>query len=403
MRSRWVRLQAVAVSGSSGEGLMLTVLPLLAVSITTDPGEVSLVKAAGQLPWLFLSLFAGLMIDRVRRTALLAWAYAVQVCAALALAVAGTTHLLSLPLLLIVSFGVTSAQVLGDGTSGALLPEIVRPDRLAAANARLQVIDLGFVRFIVPPVTGFLLALGAGLPAWVACVMAAAALLLARTISSASLPRSKAHPMRDITVGLKFLVGTPLLRAITLVVGIGSFAFSGAEAILVLYATQDLHVGPVGYGLLLACRAVGWVASSFVVHLVVARIGYAWSMRIGQLGMAGFLPLIAVVPQWPALVGALLVLESGTVLLWNVCSQSSRQRLTPSALLGRVLTSHRMLAWGLTPLGSLAGGLVAAHWGLRTVFVLAGALQAVGALIVWSTLSPAVFRAAERTEQSVTT
>ncbi|HEY3466040.1 MAG TPA: MFS transporter, partial [Amycolatopsis sp.] len=48
MSSRWVRLQAVAVSGSSAEGLMLAALPLLAVSITTDPREVSLVNIAGQ-------------------------------------------------------------------------------------------------------------------------------------------------------------------------------------------------------------------------------------------------------------------------------------------------------------------------------------------------------------------
>jgi MFS family permease len=405
MRSRWARLQAVAVSGSTGEGLLLTALPLLAVSITTDPGEVSLVRAVGQLPWLLFSLFAGLMIDRVRRTTLLVWAYAVQVGAALALAVAGATKLLSLPLLLIVGFMVTLAQVLGDGTSGALLPEIVEADRLAAANARLQVIDQGFVRFIIPPVTGFLLAWGTGAPAWVACVMAATALALARTISSGSIAPSKAHPLRDIADGLKYLVGTPLLRAITIVVGIGSFAASAAIAILVLYATQVLHVGPVGYGVLLACMAAGWVASSFVVHRIVAWLGYSWPMRIAQCGAALTMLLIAVVPPLPLVVGAVLVLMSANTLLWNVCSQSSRQLFTPSELLGRVLTSHRALAWGLTPLGSLAGGLVGAHWGLRAVFVMAAVLQGVGALIVWRTLSPAAFTTAEssRSGQSVTT
>lgn len=77
MTSRWVRLQAVAVSGSACEGLLLAALPLLAVSITTDPREVSLVNVFGQAPWLLLSLFAGVLIDRVRRTTVLAWAYAV--------------------------------------------------------------------------------------------------------------------------------------------------------------------------------------------------------------------------------------------------------------------------------------------------------------------------------------
>jgi predicted MFS family arabinose efflux permease len=390
-----MRLQAVAVSGSACEGLLLAALPLLAVSITTDPREVSLVNVAGQSPWLLFSLFAGVVIDRVRRTAVLAWAYAVQVCAALTLAVAGSTRLLSLPLLLVVAFVVTSAQVLGDGASGALVPEIVEPDRLAAANTRLQVIDRGLVQFIIPPVTGLLLALGAGAPAWVACLMAALALALARGIPSASITGSKAHPLRDIADGLKYLVGTPLLRAITITVALGSFAASAGNAMFVLYATQVLHVGAVGYGALLACLAVGWVASSFVVHRIVTRLGYSWSMRVAQSGAALTQLLIAVVPPWPPLVGVMFVLLTATTLVWNVCSQSSRQRFTPSALLGRVLTSHRALAWGLTPFGALAGGLVAAHWNLRGVWVMSAAIQAVGAVVVWLTLSPAAFREAE--------
>jgi predicted MFS family arabinose efflux permease len=395
MTSRWGRLQAVAVSGSTGEGLLLTALPLLAVSITTDPGKVSLVNVVGQSPWLLFSLLAGVMIDRVRRTTLLAWAYAVLVGAALALAVAGSTGLLSLPLLLVVAFAVTSAQVLGDGATGALIPEIVGPERLTAANARLQVIDQGVVRFIIPPVTGFLLAVGAGAPAWVACLMAALALALARGIPSTSMVASTAHPLRDIAVGLKYLVRTPLLRSITITVALGSFAASAGTAMFVLYATQVLHVGAVGYGALLACLAAGWVLSSFVVHRVVARLGYSWSMRIAQCCAALTELLIAVVPPWPPLVGAVLVLMTATVLMWNVCSQSSRQRFTPSALLGRVLTSHRALAWGLTPLGALAGGLVAAHWSLRTVWVMGAVIHAVASVIVWRTLTPAAFREAE--------
>lgn len=395
MANRWVRLQAVAVSGSSAEGLMLAALPLLAVSVTTDPREISLVNVAGQAPWLLLSLFAGVLIDRVRRTAVLAWAYAVQVGAAVVLAVAAGAGVLSLPVLLVVAFVVTTAQVLGDGASGALVPELVEPDRLAHANARLTVIDRGVVQFVVPPLTGFLIGVDAGAPAGLAAGCALAALLLARRIPSRSRTIARTHPLRDLSGGLRHLVKTPLLRSITFNVALGSFAASAGNSMFVLYATQVLHVGPVGYGLLLACLAIGWVASSFVVQKVVDRLGYAWSMRFAQsFGVVAQL-LIAVVPPWPPLVGVVLVSLTSTVLVWNVCSQSSRQRFTPAALLGRVLTSHRALAWGLTPLGALAGGFVAAHWGLRAVWVVAAAIQAVSAVYVWRSLSPAAFRRTE--------
>jgi transmembrane secretion effector len=395
MGTGWARLQAVAISGSTGEGLLLTALPLVAVTITTDPRQVALVNVVGQLPWLLFSLAAGVLIDRFRRTSVLASAFAVQAVAAAVLGVAASTGWLSLPLLVVVSFVVVSSQVLGDGASGALVPDVVGPDRLAAANARMILIDRGVVQFVVPPVTGFLLAFAVGLPAWLACVTALLALWLTRGIDVPHVPSPPGHPLRAAKVGLAFLVGSPLLRNITVAVALGSFAASAGNAMFVLYATQVLHVGPVGYGVLAACLAVGWIGASFVVHRVVARLGYAWSMRLAAIaGIVGNL-LLAVVPPWFWLVGVSLVFLSSTTLVWNVCSQSSRQRFTPTALLGRVLTSHRALAWGLTPLGALAGGFIAAEWGLRAVWWMATAVQLLGVLIMWRTVSPKGFAVEE--------
>lgn len=395
MSRGWVRLQAVAVSGSVAEGLMLAVLPWIAATITSDPRQLSLVNVVGQAPWLLFSLFAGVLIDRVRRSAVLASAYAVQACAALALAVAGVADAVSLPLLLVVAFVVTSAQVLGDGASGALVPEVVEPARLATANTRLMVIDRGVVQFLVPPAAGFLVAFGLGTPAWVGFAAAVVALVLVRGLRSAPATPSAKHPLRDIGDGLRFLVGTRLLLSITVAVALGSFAASATMAMFVLYAKELLGLGSVGYGVMLAAMAAGWVVSSFVVGRAVDRLGYAWCMRLAQVGMVVGLVLIAVLPPWAWAIGVVMFAESAIVMVWNVCSQSSRQRFTPPALLGRVLTGHRALAWGLTPLGALAGGFVAAGFGLRAVWVM-GALVQLGALVVsWRDLSPRAFREAE--------
>ncbi|MDQ2587745.1 MFS transporter [Saccharothrix yanglingensis] len=395
MSRGWRRLQAAAVSGSVAEGLMLTALPLVAVTITTDPREVSLVNVVGQSPWLLLSLFAGVLIDRVRRSSVLVAAYAVQACAALVLAVAGASGWLSLPLLLVVAFVVTSAQVLGDGASGALVPEVVPGHRLAAANTRLMLIDRGVVQFVVPPAAGVLVGVALGAPAWVAVVAAVVAAVVVRGLRSTPATPSEHHPVRDIAEGLRYLVRTRLLLSITVAVALGSFASSAAMSMFVLYAYEVLHVGAVGYGVLLTCMAVGWVASSFVVSRVVDRLGYAWSMRLAQVGMVVTMALIAVLPPWAWAIGVVVFAESAIVMVWNVCSQSSRQRFTPPGLLGRVLTSHRALAWGLTPLGALTGGLVAAGLGQRAVW-LVGAVVQVGALVTaWIGLSPRAFREAE--------
>jgi len=374
---------------------MLAAVPLLTVTITTDPRSVSLVSVAGQLPWLLFSLFAGLLIDRVRRSTILVCAYAIQVAAAAVLAAAGSTGWLSLPLLMTVAFLVTSSQVLGDGVSGTIVPHIVPQQRLAAANTRLQVIDRGVVQFVVPPLTGALIGVGAGVPGWAACVAAACAVALARGIPSAQTSAAKESPWRGIADGLRYLIATPVLRAITITVALGSFAGSAGTAMLVLYSRQLLHLGPVGYGGLLACLAFGWVAASFVVQRVVTRLGYAWSMRIAQSTVALTQLVMTIGPPWPPLIGGVLIVLTAMTLLWGVCSQSARQTLTPSSLLGRVLTSHRALGWGVMPIGALAGGFVASHWSLRGVWVMITAFQAAGAVIVWLSLSPAAFAAAQ--------
>ncbi len=388
-------MQVVAVSGSAGEGLLLTALPLMAVTITTDPRQVALVNVVGQLPWLLFSLVAGVLIDRFPRTAVLGAAFVVQAVAAATLGVAAAVGWLSLPLLLVVSFVVVTSQVLGDGASGALVPDVVGPEGLAAANARMIVIERGVVQFLVPPLSGFLLAVALGLSAWIACGTAVVALWLARGISARHEPSPPGNPLRDVKVGLAFLVGSPLLRNITLAVALGSFASSAGVSMFVLYATQELHVGSFGYGVLLACLAVGWIGGSFVVHKVVDWLGYAWSMRFAAIAGVVSQLLIAVLPPVFALVAVSLGLLSSTTLLWNVCSQSSRQRFTPKPLLGRVLTSHRALAWGLTPLGALTGGFVAAQWGLRWVWVMAAAVQLLSVVLMWRTVSPKGFAVEE--------
>ncbi|GAA1199741.1 MFS transporter [Prauserella alba] len=416
----WAKLQGIVVAGSAGEGLMLATMPLLAVTVTTDPQAVSLVSVVGQSPWLLLSLLAGLLVDRVRRTSVLMYAYAVQVAAAAALAIVATSDALTLPLLMCVAFAITSAQVLSDGASGALLPTIMARDDLPAANARLQVIDRGLVQFVVPPSAGAVLAIGLGAPAWAACAMALLALLLSARLRTAVEPKAavessaaaergpaaarepgaRGNPLRDIVEGLRYLVAAPLLRSVTITVALGSFASSGVTTMLVLYATEELGVGRFGYGALLGCFAVGWVVTSLFVDRLVARFGYAWAMRCAQTTAAVTPVLIAVAPPWPMFVGAVLVAQSSAVLVWNVCSQSTRQRFTPNRLLGRVLTSHKALAWGLTPLGALMGGFVAAQWNLRGVWWIAAIIHAVGAVTVWRTMTPAAFRQTEHDHES---
>ena len=73
----------------------------------------------------------------------------------------------------------------------------------------------------------------------------------------------------EIAEGLRFLFRHRLLRAAVLLVSASNLAFMAGEAVLVLFAAEELGLGSRGYGLLLAAVAVGGLPGS----LLAARVG----------------------------------------------------------------------------------------------------------------------------------
>ena len=159
---------------------------------------------------------------------------------------------------------------------------------------------------------------------------------------------------------------------VAVLLGVYNFANQMGQAILVLLATQTLHVGSRGYGFLLAATAVGSVIGGLVCPVLARRLGswLRWSSG------ARSTPPSSSASGWPpdAAVAAVLLAGQGFgVTLWNVVTVSLRQQIVPSDLLGRVNSVYRMLGWGLMPVGALAGGFIAHAAGLRAPYVVAGA------------------------------
>ena len=92
---------------------------------------------------------------------------------------------------------------------------------------------------------------------------------------------------------------------------------------------------------------------------------------------AGFLmPLAGTVITPMVAVASYMLVESFSVVLYNVTQVSFRQRLCPRPLLGRMNASIRFLVWGVMPIGSLVGGLLGQSLGVREVWWI-GAVGAV--------------------------
>jgi len=373
--SHYWRLWWANAISSTGDGAFVAALPLLAVTISRDPRLVAVVTAAGFIPWMVLSLPAGALVDRYDRAALMWRAQAVQAVVVAAVAVLVVFRIANIAVLGLAGLLLGSAEVVFSNAAQAVLPALVPPELLARANGSQQVSLTVGETFFGPPAGSLLFAAAAALPFGLdAASFAGSAALLARlprTSTDTGQPRPAIGA--QIAEGLRWLYRHRLLRVVAVLLGVFNFGNQMGQAVLVLLATQTLHVGTRGYGLLLAVTAVGSVAGGLVSPAVTRWLGMLPSLIIAGAVDAAVFAGLGLAPD--AAVAALMLAGQGfTVTMWNVVTVSLRQQIVPAGLLGRVNSVYRMLGWGLMPLGALAGGFVAHAAGLRAPYLGAGLL-----------------------------
>jgi MFS family permease len=374
----WRLWWANAIS-STGDGAFVAALPLLAVTISRDPRLVAVVTAASYLPWMVLSLPAGALVDRYDRATLMWRAQTVQAAVVAAVAIGVVFRVANIAVLGLAGLLLGSAEVIFSNAAQAVLPTLVPPELLPKANGSQQVSLTVGETFLGPPVGSLLFAAAATLPfALDAASFAGSAALLARlprTELSGTVTSGNRRPKirTQVAEGLRWLYRHRLLRVVAVLLGVFNFANQMGQAVLVLLATQTLHVGTRGYGLLLAVTAVGSVAGGLVSPALTRRLGMLPTLIVSGAVDAAVFAGLGLAPG-PAVAALMLAGQGFAVTMWNVVTVSLRQQVVPAHLLGRVNSVYRMLGWGLMPVGALAGGFVAHAAGLRAPYIVAGLL-----------------------------
>jgi MFS family permease len=384
--SYWRLLSAASLS-SLADGTLKVALPLLARSYTDAPLAIACVGVAAMLPWLLFSLPAGAIVDRSdRKTVLvttnLARAVILMLAAILAVMEAGTIALIYL-----VAFGAGVAETLYATAAQAIVPQLVNRTQLDRANALQQIADQATNQFAGPAVGGLLAGAGVGLALGGPAVVwaAAAAMLVALTGTLRTRrgdPAETASLRSDIAIGLRFLARSVALRSVCVCAAFTNFAGAAATAVFVVYAVGPgsvLGLSPGGFGLLVAASAIGSVLGALLIRAATKVLGHRVLLTINALTQAVQI-VVPVLTHDVVAIGAAYALSGLGVALWNVGTVTMRQRIVPEHLLARVISTHRLIAWGSLALGALAGGLVAQTAGLVTLFWGATAITLAGAL-----------------------
>lgn len=385
-RGGYGRLWSAAVLSRFGDAVRNVAFPLVAAGLTTSPFLLSVVSAAGYLPWLLFGLIGGALADRVdRRRAM--WTVDVVrglLVAAFAVALAlGQAHL---AVLAVLAFALTTLQTLFDNAASAILPTLVPQAALPSANARLMTGQALAGTFLGAPAAGLLVTAGVALPFAVdaATYLVAAALI-------ASLPRSAVgvagrpagSTLRtEIAAGVRRLWHDRLLRGGCLANLLGNLVIGGLQALLVLIITRWAGASDVVFGLVLAAYGAGGVVGGLVATRVGRWVGGgAAAMVLALAVQTGCLLVIGGVPH-PAATAAALAVFGVAGMVVNVHFVSLTQQRTPDELLGRVSSAERTLGIAGAPVGALLFGALAEITEVNVPALAGAAIMALAAIVV---------------------
>ena len=383
--SAFKRLVGSNLAAQSAEQIGLAAAPLVAVlALGAGAGETGFLQTAATLPFLLLAIPAGVLADRMPRRRLMASAEAVRALALVGTLAAASLGLLSLPLLALLAFVGACGTVAYSVAAPALVPALVPPAGLAAANARLELART--VAFVGgPALAGALVGwTGVGAAFGVASALSIGAVfLLAGLREPARAPSEAGHPLRDLREGAAFTFRHALLLPILITQFVFNTAFFVLQAVYVPYAVHRLGLSASGVGITLAIYGVGMVVGALLAGRAIRALPFGVVIVIGPIaGLAAALVMMSTL--WmptPALAGLSFFLFGVGPIMWTISTTTLRQMVTPERLLGRV-SAINIAMYGSRPLGAAIGALVGGLYGAETALVVATAGFLIQALVI---------------------
>ena len=385
---RW--LLASSWTSNVGDGIALAAAPLLIASMTSSPLLVAAGAVLQFLPWLLFGLHAGAVADRVDRRRLVMGANAARMLVLAVLCAFLFTGTANIGIVLAAAFLYGTAEVFVDTTGGTLLPMLVRPADLGIGNARLQAGYLVANQFAGPPIGAFLFAAGAAWPFLVEVVCVGFAIvLISRMAATPVPPRATAEPTHvraDIAEGVRWMWRNPPVRTLVLIILVFNVTWAAPWGILVLYATEHLGMGPVGYGALTTASAVGGILATVSFGWLERHVSFATLMRTAlTLEVLMHLAFALTTVGWVALI--IMFVFGSYAFVWGTISTTVRQRLVPHVLQGRIGSVNMVGVFGGMVIGQALGGVIAQLWGLTAPWWFAFAGAAITLALVWKPIS----------------
>jgi predicted MFS family arabinose efflux permease len=389
------RLAWSNLAAQSAEQIALAAAPIVAVLLLgVGEGQTGLLQTALTLPFILFAIPAGLLADRLSRRFLMAGAEGFRAAALAGILLLIWLGLLTMPTLAALGFIAVCGTVVYSVAAPALVPSLVAPEQLPAANARIELART--IAFASGP------ALGGVLVGWVgaapafgfaAALSVIAVVLLSGIYEPARAQAPRRHPLQEIKQEIKEGAGFVFHHALLRPVFVTQFIFNTASflvlAVFVPYAVRRLGLTATGVGTTLSMYGVGMVVGALAATRVMRWLAFGTVIGLGPV--TGFVAAVVMaLTTWvpsPLLAALSFFLLGAGPILWVISTTTLRQSVTPPRLLGRV-SAINIMSYGARPLGSALGAIVGGFYGAEACLYLAVAVFGAQALVIL--MSPAV-------------
>lgn len=358
--------------------------------LTRHPLDLGLIGLSQFLPFVLLILPAGQAADRLDRRRIVGACYAILAICGVALtwfSLAGLTS--PTPIFAVMAlFG--TARAFNMPTGQALLPNLVpRADfgsAVAINSSALQVATIAG-----PAIGGVVFLAGPGVVYGIVALLMALASALTFSVAAGGRSERVRDPitLREIFSGIAFVRRQPVVLG-SISLDLFAVLFGGATALLPVYASDILHVGPTGLGILRAAPAVGGAACAAILTARPLTRNVGRSM-FGGVAIFGLATLVFGLSRSFVLSLAALAIMGAADMVSVYVRHLLVQLETPDAIRGRVSAVNAVFIGASNELGEFESGVTASWWGTVPA-VLVGGFATIAVAALWTWLFPPLRR-----------
>jgi MFS family permease len=376
-----------------GAVILEVALPLLAaITLNASPSQMGLLATLQTLPWLVITLFAGVWIDRGSPKRIMTWANYGRGLLLLSIPLAQLWGWLSIEWLWVVAFGYGMLRVFFDLSVSAFVPSITERDQLVAANSQLES-SRQVATVSGPGVAGLLVqSIGAPITILLNAVLYWISAFLINRIPSDETQKVRGPKLifSEIGEGLRLVFSDRYLRALVLSSATFNLHIGMLAALQILFLNRVLEIPPAWIGIVFGVVGLGALIGALTASRFTAWLGSGGIILRMQLisSLTGVAVALVMAPPIAAaiLVSLLLFIKAVSTVVRNVNAVSIRQARTPKHLMGRVGGTSQFVGIGVGSLGGILGGLLAEWLGIREATFLAGLIAMLS--FTWLFFSP---------------